>query len=165
MNDRQSRFLDISKENHGRWCSIARSYAASEADDLLQEIQLQVWKSLENFREEASVNTWTYRIALNTAMNWNRSERNRNKYLPTEGLLGCEVAPISDDLSESSRLIQRVMAGLPPEDRAILLLSLDDITYEQMSEIVGVKAGALRVRVHRIKQKLKKMFSGDDHGL
>ena len=60
MNDRQTRFLEILKENNGRWCSIARSYAGNEADDLLQEIQLQIWKSLENFRGEASVSTWTW---------------------------------------------------------------------------------------------------------
>ena len=102
---------------------------------------------------------------MNTAMNWRRSDRNRKKHLPTEDLLGCEVAPIPSDPSRSSRLLQRLMADLTPTDKAILLLSLDDISYEQMSEIVGITVGALRVRIHRIKQKLAEKYSGEENEL
>ena len=162
MDDRQSRFLDLMREHHGRWRAVARSYAGNGADDLLQEILLQIWKSLESYRGDAAVSTWTYRIALNTAMKWKRTEKTRQTNLPTEHRPGCLVAPSSSDVSQPSLVLERLMQNLSPADRAILLLSLDDISYEQMAEIVGISSGALRVRVHRIKQKLADSHLGED---
>ncbi len=65
--ERQARFRDLLERSHARWAGIARAYAAaSERDDLVQEIALQVWQSLDRFSGRSSLDTWAYRVALNT---------------------------------------------------------------------------------------------------
>src|SRR5947209_19748052 len=80
--DQQAIFLDLLAQNHGRWRAIARGYAGPEAEDLFQEILLQVWRSLRSFRGDSAPNTWCYRVALNTALSWRRSRRARRLRLP-----------------------------------------------------------------------------------
>jgi RNA polymerase sigma-70 factor (ECF subfamily) len=160
MHDRQALFLDLLKDNHGRWRAIARSYAGHDVEDLLQEILMQIWRSLGTFRGDSASSTWCYRVALNTAMSWRRSDRTRRERLPICDDLSAAIVPARADKPDSSGLLDRLMAELPPADRAILLLSLDNVSYSEMAEIVGATEGALRVRVHRIKQWLANLNSG-----
>jgi len=71
--ERQARFGDLLERSHACWAGIARAYATmSDRDDLLQEIALQVWKNLDQFTGRSSLDTWAYRVALNTALAWRR---------------------------------------------------------------------------------------------
>ena len=77
--ERQTQFQELLERSHARWAGIARAYAeASDRDDLLQEIALQVWQSLDRFAGRSSLDTWAYRVALNTALAWRRKARARS---------------------------------------------------------------------------------------
>ena len=81
--DRKALFADVLKRNERRIVAIARSYAAtSDTPDLVQEILLQLWRALADFRGQASIDTWTYRIALNVALTWKRTIQRRQQSLP-----------------------------------------------------------------------------------
>src|SRR4051812_7930864 len=81
--ERQARFRELLERSHARWAGIARAYAAAQdRNDLLQEIALQVWQNLDRFAGRSSLDTWAYRVALNTALAWRRKAATRTKQLP-----------------------------------------------------------------------------------
>lgn len=145
-------FQDILQRNRGRLAGIARSYAGAEAEDLLQEILMQVWRALKCFRGDAHIDTWCYRIALNTAISWRRKQGRRQQMSAVHEQAG--EFPGRVDGANEMELLRRFLATLSEIDRAIVLMYLDDLSSQQMAEVLGVNAGAVRTRIHRIKQKL-----------
>jgi RNA polymerase sigma-70 factor (ECF subfamily) len=155
--------VELLKANTRRWRGIARAYAGQDADDLHQEILLQIWRALGTFRGDSSMGTWSYRIALNTALSWRRDEQAKRRKLPIRA--GYDPSLVSAPVLSpaSSETLERLLADLPPADKAILLLYLDDVGYDEMSQILGATPGALRVRLHRIKSRLTELYQGQFH--
>jgi RNA polymerase sigma-70 factor (ECF subfamily) len=156
--DQQALFLELLTENAGRWRGIARAYARQDAEDLLQEILLQVWRSLATFRNQSSRNTWSYRVALNTAISWRRSERTRRARLPVRDGYSPSLVACRPPEHTGSNLLEQLLADLSAADKAILLLYLDNVSYIDMAEILGATEGGLRVRIHRIKKRLAELY-------
>jgi RNA polymerase sigma-70 factor, ECF subfamily len=156
--DRQSVFLELLAQNAGRWRGIARAYDRASADDLLQEILLQIWRSLPSFQGSSSLATWCYRVALNTALSWQRSERARRGRLPIRDGFSPSLVAAPASEKRDPEALQQAMGQLPPADKAVLLLFLDDVPYTDMAEILGVSEGSLRVRMHRIKKRLAQFY-------
>jgi RNA polymerase sigma-70 factor (ECF subfamily) len=156
--EEQARFLELLKANYGRWRGIARAYAGKDAEDLFQEILLQVWRALPTFRDDSAMSTWSYRIALNTALSWRRSEQTRRLRLPIQVETDPALVPSPMAQTDSWELLPRLLAQLAPADKAILVLFLDDVGYNEMALILGVTPEALRVRVHRIKKRLTELY-------
>ena len=106
--ERIRRFDDYLAQQRGRLVAIARVYAGNDSEDLLQEILLQIWKSLDQFRDLARLDTWAYRIAINTSLQWRRSASRKQKHLPPENvdiLFGCyPKTRIGSGPSETARL-------------------------------------------------------------
>ncbi|MFK8111247.1 MAG: RNA polymerase sigma factor [Rubripirellula sp.] len=82
--EKQSTFDELLERNRGRLAAIARAYTHTDADDLLQEILLQIWRSLSSFKGLSSIDTWVYRVALSTALTWQRSQSRRKNRIPSE---------------------------------------------------------------------------------
>jgi RNA polymerase sigma-70 factor (ECF subfamily) len=162
--DQQARFLDLLSANHARWRGIARAYAGQDVDDLFQDILLQVWRSLATFRKRSASSTWAYRVALNTAMGWRRSEQARRRRLPIRPGYDPALVPTPPTEDRGSETLHRVLAKLDAADKATLLLYLDDVSYDEMAEILGASAAALRVRVHRIKRTAADILETEPHG-
>ncbi len=158
--DIQSEFSQLVVRNRGRLTAIARSYARGDADDLLQEILLQIWRSMGSFEKRASLDTWCYRVALNTAISWQRSVGRRKLRLPP-GDDDVEQIPGTDDGHDGPELLRRFLQTLSDTDRALILMYLEDMSGSEMAEIVGIREGALRVRIHRIKRRLAEWKVGD----
>lgn len=153
--NQESLFDEILKLNRGRFAGIAHAYASgSEADDLLQEILLQIWHGLAGFRQESSVHTWCYRVALNTAMSWRRKAGRKRKNLPSEARDFDAVAGTADG-HDSTRLLEKFLQSLSSGDRALVLMYLDDLSGKEIAEVAGIKEGAVRTRIHRIKKRLE----------
>jgi RNA polymerase sigma-70 factor (ECF subfamily) len=161
--DQQALFLELLKANYGRWRGIARAYARQDAEDLFQEILLQVWRSLGGFRDQSSLSTWSYRVALNTAMSWRRSEQTRRRRLPIRAGYNPVLVPSPVVESGAAALKERLLADLCPADKAILILFLDDVGYDEMALILGTTPGALRARVHRIRKRLTELYQREFH--
>jgi len=162
--DKESRFERLLEANKRRLAGIARSYAAGdEWHDLYQDMLLQIWRSLDAFQERASVETWVYRIALNTALTHRRraAVRPRQVNLTDEGVAGRhEVVAASGPVSELE-LLRGFIGSLGEIDRAVFTLYLDDVSYREMGEILGMSESNVGVRINRIKNAFQaRYFSG-----
>ena len=161
--EKQSIFDDLLVRSRGRLAAVAGAYAREDADDLLQEILLQIWRSLSSFKGDSSVDTWSYRVALNTALTWRRTQARRKKWIPSEtsNLNELPTTNSSPDSANLQEQLDQFLQTLSKKDRALVLLYLDDVSGKEMAEITGQSEGAIRVRIHRIKQKLSQWKAGD----
>ena len=142
-------------QHKGILFKIVRAYAfnAPDRDDLFQEMALQLWQSIPEFRGEAKASTWIYRVALYTASAWTRREQ---KQPPTKPLAA--VAQTLSVMAQPSNpridWLYEQIAQLEPIDRSICLLMLDDFTYKEMAELLGISESHVGVKIHRIKRRL-----------
>ena len=129
-------------------------------NDLFQEIVLQLWKSFGTFRGEAKITTWMYRIALNTAISGYRKQvrkvqtedldevhYNISEYHPTE------------DGEENAQKLQWAIRQLSEIERAMVMMALEEIPYEEIAETIGITQNNVRVRMNRIREKLRKLMT------
>jgi len=144
--------------NHrGILFKVVHAYAFDHADrqDLFQEIVLQVWRSVDAFRGDASAATWIYRVALNTAIAWTRGERKHRKGKQTldrvEDLL--TTAPEAAHDPRVEWLYHRI-AELKDVDRSVALLMLDGFSYAEIAAVVGITESNVGVKINRIKAAL-----------
>lgn len=154
-------FHELFERNQGRWSGIARCYASpAERDDLLQEILLQIWRSLPRFKQQSQVDTWAYRVALNTALGWNGKRKRRNEKLPRDKMddLAVLAEPQSSTAVTEQRMLDQFVATLSSAQRAVLLLYMDDIPQDEAAKVLGIAPSAFRVRVHRLKKKFEETF-------
>ncbi|HSH02015.1 MAG TPA: sigma-70 family RNA polymerase sigma factor [Anaerolineae bacterium] len=143
-------------EYPGIFYKIVRSHAFTPADqdDLFQEISLQVWQSIPNFRGESKPSTWIYRVALYAAAAWVRQEKKQ----PTTSPLG----PIEHTLITSQQQDERLnwlyheIGQLEPLDRSICLLMLEGYTYQEIADLIGISASNVGVKIHRLKTHLQR---------
>lgn len=158
----EARFKVWLEEHRGIFHRIARAYAATEADqaDLFQEMAAQLWRSLPGFREQCRPVTWVYRVCLNTALGWQRGQRRRNTLVardgePLEHARSAEPRPGWTQENEEllAQLYGRIRA-LPAGERSLVLLSLDGLSYREISELTGLKENHVGVVLTRARQKL-----------
>lgn len=143
---------------------LVRAYEldADKRRDLLQEVHLGLWRSLEQFEGRCSLRTWVYRVAHNTAASYVIRQRRMNA--PLLSLEDMDSMPDSDgsgheagDRMALQRLLQLVRQLKPP-DRELMLLYLEDLDAPSIGEIMGISAGNVRVQIHRIKAILARRF-------
>ena len=132
---------------------IVRAYAFTvmDQDDLFQEIIIQIWHSIPGFRKESSVNTWLYRIALNTAIKWTKKER---KHSHSETLEGVQHILQEGRMQTDERLqwLYGEIYKLDEIDRSVTLLLLDGFSYKEMASILGITESNVGVKINRIKK-------------
>lgn len=145
-------FQRIVMEQKSTIYSVCYMYASGkdEADDLFQETLVNMWQGFDRFRGESSVKTWVYRVSLNTCISYKRKKQVRT--VPLD--LSPEVFSDSNVAGRQNRQLHERIARLEPFDRAIVLLWLEDMAYEEIAAIVGISVKALSVRLVRIRQKL-----------
>lgn len=157
---RQDRFLLLLEEQKKILYKVAISYCRNPADrqDLIQEMVVQLWRSFDRYDDTFRLSTWTYRIALNVAISFYRSEsrRARNTVPAEDSIL--EIAadvpePVED---ESLRLLHELIGRLDEIDRALILLYLDGNRYDTIAEILGISETNVATKISRIKQKLRR---------
>jgi len=146
-------FDDYLAQQRGRLVAIARVYAGNDSEDLLQEILLQIWKSLDQFRELARLETWAYRIAINTSLQWQRSASRKCKHLPSENVDIASIGRLGSGV-DLADLLDQFLTTLAGTDKAVLVMHLDGLSISDMADVLGVAEGAVRVRLHRIKSKV-----------
>lgn len=132
---------------------IVRAYAftGDDRDDLFQEISLQIWRSIPNFRNESAITTWIYRIALNTSIRWRNKEQ---KVISGNELNHQMVVTRTDEIDERIEWLYEQISRLNEIDRSLCLLLLDDFSYKEMGDMLGITEGNVAVKIHRIKKFL-----------
>jgi RNA polymerase sigma-70 factor (ECF subfamily) len=158
--DHELRFRQWLSEHTGLLLKVVRSFAEAPADqdDLFQEILLQVWLSLPNFRDDSKPTTWLYRVALNTALAWKRTEKRRWHRQGSLSISDVAAASASSAEAErNDRIVDQLYAAiraLPPAKRALVVLYLDGFTYREIAEVVGISESNVGVSLNRIKKDL-----------
>jgi RNA polymerase sigma-70 factor (ECF subfamily) len=163
----QEAFIRLVNEHRGMLYKVCRLYCFTESDrqDLFQEIVIQLWRSYPGFRGEAKFSTWLYRIALNTAISDLRKQRRR--ITPTDpDRLPDEVQDIqySAEKDEQLQLLYAAIDRLTEVEKALTMLYLEDKSYQEMEEILGISQNTLRVKMNRIKEKLRKITQSVAYG-
>lgn len=121
--------------------------------DLFQEIVLQAWTAFPRFNNASKISTWLYRLALNTAIN---HKRKADKHAYTDDASGLtHLAEGTDPGTEEYKLLYHMINDLPPLEKALILLYLEDRTYQEIAEIMGISVTNVGTRLGRIKIKLK----------
>jgi RNA polymerase sigma-70 factor (ECF subfamily) len=161
--DLETTFKQWLAQHQGLLYRVVRAYGntAQDQDDLFQEICLQMWLSIPRFEGKAKVSTWIYRVALNTAMVWNRGEKTRRKH--REKLLTFAPKQQNDDSQQSQEIIERLYEAirkLPKVDTSIVLMHLDGLGYDEMAEILGISENNVGVKLNRAKKQLAQLLEG-----
>ena len=156
-------FLRLVEDNKGIIIKICNSYCRDKNDreDLAQEIIYQLWKSMHRFDNGHKFTTWMYRVALNTAISFYRREKRTGYVVPFTGAsFDIEDKPGSHPgVEENLCLLQAFISRLKDLDRALMLLYLEEKTYGEIAEIIGISETNVATRLSRIKDKLKNDFS------
>lgn len=127
---------------------------ADEVADLFQEVLVKLWNGYDSFQGKSDIKTWIYRVTLNTCITLDRKKRRRNR-----AMLSMDVDYFDSQEQETAqvRILHERIARLQPLDRAIILLWLEQISYGEIGEIVGISAKNVSVRLARIRVQLKNM--------
>jgi RNA polymerase sigma-70 factor (ECF subfamily) len=156
----QTFFKTFVTENIDLIRHICRAYARNEEDlqDLMQEVTVQLWRSHKRFQGKSRVSTWVYRVALNVCLS---EARKAKRKVQTYTLDQLEIADeVSDEEKEQIELLYQSIRKLKESDRAIMLLYLEEKSYKEIAEILGMTVSNVGVKVNRLKTQLKKMING-----
>ncbi len=126
----------------------------SEVDDLVQEVLVNLWKGFGRFEGRSDIRTWVYRVSLNTCISAARKKK-RNETLPLT--MDIDLFDENDTDNRQVDLLHSRISRLQPFDRAIVLLWLENLNYEEIGQIVGISTKNVSVRLVRIKEQLKSM--------
>lgn len=126
-----------------------------EVADLFQEILINLWKGADSFRGDAAISSWIWKVSLNTCISYERKQKRR---LRTEQLdMDIDLFDETNTQSRQAAMLRERIAKLGPFDRAIVLLWLENLSYEEIGQIVGISTKNVSIRLVRIREHLKKM--------
>ncbi len=127
---------------------------AEEVDDLFQEVLVNLWNGFEGFEHRSDIKTWIYRVALNTCISIDRKKRRNATVRLT---MDIDLFEDRDEDTKQVDMLHKRISRLKPFDRAIVLLWLEDLSYDEIAQIVGITPKNVSVRLFRIREQLKQM--------
>lgn len=137
-----------------------------DANDILQEVFIKAWSSIDNFRGEAKLSTWLYRIAINESITFINKMRAQNNISIDEDdsfLINQLEGDEYFDGDETQKLLQKAVLTLPEKQRLVFQMKyFDEMKYEEMSEILGTSVGALKASYHHAVKKIENYFDQTD---
>jgi RNA polymerase sigma-70 factor, ECF subfamily len=163
----QEQFLSLINQHQSMLHKVCNVYCHSATDrqDLFQEIIIQVWKAFPTFRAESKFSTWMYRIALNTAISdLRRKERKPKVLFPENAPANLSAEGYDAQKEEQINQLYKAIGHLTEIEKALVMLYLEDKSYDEMEEILGINQNNLRVKMNRIKEKLRKLTKQVEYG-
>ena len=156
MKPKEQEFTSIVKEHKSTIYTVCYMFSkdADEVNDLFQEILLNMWKGFDGFQGRSNIKTWIYKVALNTCITIDRKKKKRNT---VELSLDINLYEDNDSDTKQIKLLYDRRNKLGPFDRAIILLWLDNMPYDEIGAVVGISPKNVSVRLVRIKEQLKNM--------
>ncbi len=139
---------------------ICRAYTNTQEDfeDYYQEICLQIWRSHDSFREQSEWSTWVYRISLNVCLTL--LKKKKKHHFVSDSLPDEAIDDSRSFADESLNLLYQAIRQLSEVDRAVIMLYLEEKSYQEIAEIIGTNPNNIGVRIKRIKERLKKLLDG-----
>ena len=127
---------------------------SDEVNDLFQEVLINLWKGFESFEGKSKIDTWIWKVSFNTCID---QDRKKKRHSPIPLSMGIDLFNDKDDDTRQVKMLYNRIHRLKPFDRAIVLLWLENMSYEEIAAIVGITAKNVGVRLYRIKEELKQM--------
>ena len=157
---KKEQFVGILKEHKRLLYKVIYSYCRDSDDrkDLEQEIIIQLWKSLKNYNQDFKLSTWIYKIALNVAISFYRRDIRRKEINEPYDEAIFQIAEMEDDAEENknkTELLYKIINELDEMNKAIIILYLEDKSYKEISEIIGLTETNVGTKINRIKKRLK----------
>jgi RNA polymerase sigma-70 factor (ECF subfamily) len=158
VNPEKSFFETLYNEHHGMVYQMCMGFMKGDSDianDLSQEIFINIWNALGGFKNESSYKTWIYRITANTCLQQIRKDKNKQRISIREGF---DVAEIVNTAEETHLQLYKAVGELPEVDRLIMMMVLEEVEYGEIASVIGINETNLRVKIHRIKKRLKELL-------
>lgn len=151
-------FLQLITEHQGIIHKVCRLYRDSKEDreDLFQEISYQLWKAVSSFKGEAKLSTWIYRVALNTAIASFRKKKPDIEYSPILPDVPEEMQ--NEELALRQEQLFAILKQLDDAEKAIITLYLEELSYQQIAEVIGINENYVGVKLNRVKNKIQKLL-------
>ena len=157
MKELEKEFAAVVQENKATIYTVCYMFSADreEVEDLFQEALIALWRGFSSFRGESNIRSWIYRVALNTCISSERKKRRRDESVRLD--MSIDLFTDTDDDSRQAQMLRQRISKLGVFDRAIVLLWLENLSYEEIGAIVGITAKNVSVRLVRIREQLKNM--------
>lgn len=160
--DMEQQFLSMIEENKRTIYKVSLMYSdgPEHQQDIYQDIIVNLWTAFPGYRGDSKLSTWVYRIALNTCV----SELRRKNSKPLTMPLTYDIEQLMDDggaYREQVKQLYQLINRLSQLERAIILLWLDEKSYDEISAVLGISSSNVGVKINRIKEKLRKMNAED----
>lgn len=163
----EEQFQDLLNDHKGIILRVARSFSEDNADrdDLCQEILLRIWSAMPSYQGEAKLSTWIYRVALNRALTWSRDESRRKKRQVPLIAVADAQADADDDKQRLLAELYAAIRNLNEIDRSLILMTLDNFSYKEIAEVMGMTVSNVGVRLNRAKKRLSEAMAKRSNGL
>ena len=165
MEKQKTIFLSALKENQDKLYRICSIYSDSNEDskDLFQEVLVNIWKSMNSFKGNSSIDTWMFRIALNVSLRFkSKYTKNQNRFIRLDSMTIANIGSEVEDENSDEKLIalRKCVKKLNDGDKAIVALYLEGLAYREISDVLGLSENHIAVKIKRIKSKLLNCING-----
>ena len=156
MKTLETAFTQMIKEHKSTIYTVCFMFSkdSDEVNDLFQEVLINLWQGFASFEGKSKIDTWIWRVSFNTCISQERKKK-RTSAIPLT--MGIDLFNDKDDDTKQVKMLYDRIHRLKPFDRAIVLLWLEGIPYDEIAAIVGITTKNVSVRLYRIKEELKQM--------
>ena len=157
MENLEQEFARIVKEHKETIYMVCYMFSkdSEQVQDLYQECLINIWKSMSSFEGRSNLRTWIWRVSLNTCISVDRQKRRRGESVPLD--MNIDLYNDTDRDTKQIQMLHDRISKLGPFDRAIIMLWLENMSYEEIGAIMGITASNVGVKLFRIKERLKQM--------
>ena len=157
MKEKENEFTDIVKRYKNTIYTVCFLFSKDneEVNDLFQETLINLWRGFDSFQGKCDVKTWIWRVSLNTCLTFERKKKRGVETVPLN--MDINLFTDTDDDTRQIQQLYRRINKLGVMDRAIILLWLENLSYDEIGQIIGIKPNHVGVKLVRIKEQLKKM--------
>ena len=157
MKQEEEIFARLVREHKSTIYTVCYMFSKDEDEvqDLFQETLINMWKGMGGFREESKIDTWIYRVALNTCLTQERKKKREVKKVPLN--MDVNYFEDNDANAKQARILHQRISQLAYVDRALVMLWLDGMSYDEIGAVMGISAQNVATKLFRIKEQLKKM--------
>ena len=158
-NQQEELFTQLVREHKSTIYTVCYmfSHDEEEVNDLFQEVLINMWKGMDGFREESKFSTWIYRVALNTCLMQERKKKREVPKIPLSVNINLFDDDDDDANTRQTRQLHQRISKLEFVDRAIVMLWLEGMSYDEIGSVVGITTRNVATKLFRIKEQLKKM--------
>lgn len=154
----EKEFTELLHQNQGIVHKICNLYFnnRTEKEDYQQELIIQLWKAFPSFKNQSKFSTWMYRVCLNAAIDIIRKEKSQSMFIKVDNHDIKRIADKENEIDTNQEKLYRVINRLSDIDKAIITMYLDEFTYKEIAETIGISESNTGVKINRIKSEILK---------